>query len=104
MEKRIYELTLLLPEDTSEKEVKTVVDEFLGKSGGEVKSFDFWGKKDLSYPIKKKNKANYGFFELSLMPSEAVELSNRLKLNEKVMRYLLVIKSTKEAEAKSKKK
>lgn len=100
MDKRIYELTLLLTDETSEKEVKASVEELLQKSGGEISSFDFWGVKDLSYPIKKKNKAAYGFFEVSLAASEAVELANRLKLNENILRYLLVIKNIKSKKEK----
>src|SRR5690349_21370251 len=104
MDKRTYELTLLLPEETSEKEVKTIIEELLQKSGGEMKSFDFWGKKDLSYPIRKMNRAIYGYAEVEMLPTQAIELSNRLKLNEKLLRHLLVIKTTKEAKAKTGKK
>ena|SRR5688572_12394265 len=104
MEKRTYELTLLMPSDTAEKDIKAVVTEALSKAGGELVKFDFWGKKDLAYPIKKKNQAAYGYFELSMASNEAVELGNRLRLNESVMRNLLVIKNNKEAKKESRKK
>lgn len=105
MDTKTYELTLVLPEETSEKEAKAVITELIAKSGGESTSFDFWGKKDLAYPIKKQTRGIYGFSELVLAPSQAIDIASRLRLNEKLLRHLLVIKTTKkEAKAKATKK
>lgn len=93
MENREYELTLLLPEETSEKQAKETVENLLKKSGGELVDFSFWGVKDLTYPIKKKNKAAYAFSVVGLAGGQAMELENRVRLNEEIIRHLLVSKA-----------
>ena len=45
---------LVLPDGKQQKEAEALVKEWLSKSGGKVVSVDFWGKKDLVYPIKKQ--------------------------------------------------
>lgn len=102
MDKRTYELTLVLPDDTTEKDSSVLIKDLLQKTGGEVVSSDFWGKKDLMYSIKKQNKGNYSHFVLSLAPASAVDLAARLKNSEQLLRHLLVIKnSIKEAKKKT---
>ncbi len=100
MDKRNYELVLVVPTETTEKQNKDLLDQILQKTGGEIASGDFWGKKDLSYPLKKQRSAVYSRFDLRLSPKEAVDLTSRLNLNEKVYRHLLVIKNVKETKAK----
>lgn len=88
--KRKYELTLILPDSATEKTAAKLLEDTLQKSGGSIAKKDSWGKKDLAYPIKKKPSGFYAFFEVDLEPNQAADLQNRLKLNEEVLRYLLV--------------
>jgi small subunit ribosomal protein S6 len=109
MTKKNYELMLVLPDGKQQKEAEALVKEWLSKSGGKVVSVDFWGKKDLVYPIKKQMKGVYVLFELELAADEATELQKRIKLEEGLLRHLLVVKNqriikdNKPAKLKSKK-
>ncbi len=104
MKKKIYELTLVLPVAVAEAEVKKTGDELIQKSKGKAVSYSFWGKKDFTYEIKKNLSGMYGFWEVD-MPSEgAVSMNDKLRINEGVLRYLLVSKIVKEEkELKAKK-
>lgn len=105
MEKRVYELVVLLPEATDEKKAADLVFELLGKSGGRVLKSDFWGKKQLVYPVKKQNRAAYGYFEIEMDRKGAVGLVKRIKLNDEIIRHLLVVSNQKmEEKTKSKTK
>lgn len=53
---------------------------------------DEWGKKELIYPIKKKNLGYYFLLELKLPPNGPGEIESKLKLEERIIRYLLVKK------------
>ena len=91
--KKTYELTVILAADTAEKEAVSVVTEILKKTGGEVVKTDFWGKKDLAFPIKKQTKGVYIYFEISFEPAVMLDFEKRLRLSEDVLRYLLVVNS-----------
>src|SRR3990167_801980 len=102
MDNKVYELTVILPEQVSEKELKELVEAWLKRVGGTVKSFAFWGKKELAYPIKKQGRGIYGYWELEMKGSESSELMKRMRLDEKVLRYLLVVKNKRIKEASPK--
>lgn len=89
-----YELTFILKPDLSDKvrddmviKVKKWIEELKGK----VKSTDIWGKKILSYRILKYLEGYYVFVLLEMMPNEVGKLDRKLKLDDSVLRYLIVI-------------
>lgn len=76
-----------------EKERKTLLDSMLKKFTGEtgkVKKEDLWGSKDLSYPIKKHTKGYFAHFEVETDPKMAKIIDKSLKVEEDIIRYLLV--------------
>lgn len=88
-----YYLTLVLKPDLEEKERKTLLDGMMKKltaDGGKVEKEDLWGVKDLAYPIKKQTKGFYAHYQLTADPKSARGLDKILKLEEDVIRYLLV--------------
>src|SRR5215813_9823864 len=58
--------------------------------GGVVEHVDSWGRKRLAYPIKRFRDGVYILSRLQLPPSAAAEIERALKLNESVIRHLLV--------------
>lgn len=90
-----YELTILLRPDLAQKEldkeVKGVAD-LLEKIGAKVSKKTEPAKKSLAYEIKKCSEAFYTYFELNLAPSEVSGLEQKLKLQENILRYLIVKK------------
>jgi small subunit ribosomal protein S6 len=88
-----YELTVVLPEDKEGKEVaklvKTVTD-FVKKAKGEVNKQESWGARHMAYMIKKQTVANYEHFVLTLESAKAIELDKMLKMDESLLRYMIV--------------
>lgn len=77
----------------SDLERKTLLDSMIKKLTGEdgkVKKEDLWGARDLAYPIKRQNKGFYAHFEIEADPKNAKGLDKSLKLEEDILRYLLV--------------
>ena len=88
-----YLLTLVLKADLEEKERKTLLDSVtkrLTSEDGKVKKEDLWGNKDLAYTIKKQNKGYFAHYEIEADPKSAKGLDKSLKVEENVLRYLLV--------------
>ena len=88
-----YLLTLVFKPDMEEKERKALLDSMVKKLTGEdgkVTKEDFWGNKDLAYPIKRQTKGFFAHFEISADPKNAKGLDKQLKLEEDILRYLLV--------------
>lgn len=92
---RDYELTVLFGADLSEKELdKQVKDlsDLLLKVGAKVKAKKDAVKKALAYEIKKQREGWYVFFEVQNEPAKTAEIDQKLRLAEKVLRYLYVSK------------
>lgn len=90
-----YTLTLLLKNDLDDKKRKGILDEIKGKIEsdlGKITKEDLWGSKNLAYKIKHQDKAYYAYFEFESEPSKISSLDKMIKLNEDVIRYLLIRK------------
>ncbi len=92
---RDYELVLVIDPDLAVEDrkkliikVKKIIEDLKGKVGGT----DDWGKKELVYPIKKKNLGYYFLLAIKLPATAPAQIENTLKLEEKIIRYLLVKK------------
>lgn len=90
---RDYELTLVIdPDLTSENQKKLVTKtkKIITDLKGKVGKTDEWGRKELTYPIKKKTLGYYFFYETELPQKAPAEIEKKLKLEEGIIRYLLV--------------
>lgn len=88
-----YYLTLVLKPEMDEKERKTLLDSMVKKLVGEdgkVEKEDLWGARDLAYPIKRQAKGFYAHYQIQADPKNAKGLDKTLKLEEDVLRYLLI--------------
>ena len=57
---------------------------------GKIDKEDLWGSKDLAYPIKKQTKGYVAHFEITADPKNAKTIDKTLKVEEDILRYLLV--------------
>ena len=90
---REYEFTFVAKGDLPEAERAKVIsgyEEILLRNGGEVLKKDDWGMKKLAYPIKKTFKGHYVFFDIASLPENIAECERLLKIDENVLRYLVV--------------
>ncbi|MBI3103313.1 30S ribosomal protein S6 [Candidatus Daviesbacteria bacterium] len=88
-----YYLTLVLKPDLEEKERTALVDGIVKKlisDQGKVEKEDLWGVRDLVYPIKRQTRGFYAHYELAADPKNARGLDKSLKLEEDILRHLLV--------------
>lgn len=83
-----YELTFLTKEETELKTVKDLIESYKGKVTKEEK----WGEKTLAYPIKKSHTAFFYNFQIEISKENVKEFKNKINLNEKVLRYLLLVR------------
>jgi small subunit ribosomal protein S6 len=89
---RSYELGVVLHPALEEADVTQTVEKLSGylKAGGSVTSVNVWGKRSLAYPIRRQQEGIYVFFHAQIEPKSIGELERSLKLDEKVLRYLLI--------------
>lgn len=88
-----YELTVVLDGKTTTAKKKTAIEKlvslvetFEGKTG-EMRDL---GEKDLAYPINKIETGIYLTFPLQLQGDSAKKLQDKLRLEEYVLRYLMI--------------
>lgn len=88
-----YYLTMVLKPDLEEKArselLESVKEKVKSEKGKDVKE-DLWGARDLAYPIKKQTKGYYVHFEFDAEPKTIVALDKSLKVEENIIRFLLV--------------
>lgn len=83
-----YELIALFPTKTNDIMAEKTLVDLVKASKFKVVSLDKWGIKQLAYPIKKETKAY--FLRLVLGGGVATTLAGALKLEEGILRHLLV--------------
>ena len=88
-----YESVLVFRQDLTEPQVKEKAAKFteiIKELGGDVKSTEFWGLKNLAYIIRKNRKAHYVMLNVELDGSKITELERRSRIDEDVIRFLNV--------------
>lgn len=85
----MYTLTLLIKPTLEEKERQELFS-LVTKHFSQTIKEDLWGVRSLAYPIKHIDKAFYVYFEFEAEPANVPVLDRAIKLNEDVIRYLLV--------------
>ena len=75
-----------------EKERKALLAGLIKKiiGDGKVKKEDLWGERELVYPIKKQTHGYFVHFEFEIEPLVVKGLDKLLKVEENLLRYLLV--------------
>ena len=89
---RHYELMIILDPELEERTIAPSLDRFLTvvtNAGGTVKT-EIWGRRRLSYEIKKNVEGIYAIVEIESDPAAVAELDRQLNLNESVLRTKLM--------------
>lgn len=82
------------PQTSNENQKKLVskLKSLVEKAKGKVGKVDEWGKQELAYPIKKFTEGVFLLLNLDLPANAPAELEKKIKLEEEIIRYLLVRK------------
>lgn len=88
-----YELAVILSPSLDEEALKaesTSINDLIERFGGTVDKVDNWGKRRLAYEINKVNEGFYSFITFNAESSAPIEIENRMRIKENVLRYLIV--------------
>jgi small subunit ribosomal protein S6 len=90
---RSYELGFIIPSSVNESDTQAVIElvaEWIKDLGGEVTHIDYWGRRRLAYPIQDFREGYYVFLQMDFPTEGLPELERNLKLNERIIRHLVV--------------
>jgi len=92
---RNYEGIFILNPDLAGEAAKSAyaqVQELVSKNGGRVDGLQEWGKRRLAYKIGKRQEGNYLVLNFQMDTQQTKKLEQALRLNDQILRYLLVNK------------
>ena len=84
-----YEVMVIFDPSVEDKSVAPSVDKYLKvitEAGGTVDKVDIWGRRRMTYEIKKHSEGIYAVINLTSGHEAVVELDRQLKLSESVLR------------------
>ena len=90
-----YELTIVLPGIVTAAKKKTVgekIEKLVKTIKGSIKNTEDWGEVELSYKLGKQTTGNFIHFNLELESGSAKSMDQKLKIEDDIIRYLLVRK------------
>ncbi|RLK60248.1 small subunit ribosomal protein S6 [Actinokineospora terrae] len=94
---RHYEVMVILDPTLDERTVAPSLETFLNvirTSGGNVEKVDIWGKRRLSFEIKKHAEGIYAVLDVNAEPDAVKELDRQLSLQESVLRTKVMRRET----------
>ena len=91
---RLYEVVYILDPAREESAITAKLDhlhQLATSKGGEVSAIDHWGTRQLAYPINKLSRGYYVAAHFTAVPEALPEYERMLKLDDDIVRYLLVL-------------
>lgn len=91
---RLYEVVYILDPALDEGAATAKLEKFhalANAHGGEVSAVDHWGNRQLAYPIARKQAGYYVVAQFTAAAEALPEFERLLRLDEEVLRYLLVL-------------
>ncbi len=89
---RTYEIVFIVNPDLDETALNGLVDKVKGwitTVGGTIAKVDLWGKRRMTYTIRKQREGQYVLLRADFEPSFTTELERNLRFLEPVLRFLI---------------
>jgi small subunit ribosomal protein S6 len=89
---RNYELVCIVQPDLDETAFKGALERVQGwvtESGGTVDKVDVWGRRRMSYQIRKQRDGHYVLLNITIDPKSASNLERNIRYLETVLRHML---------------
>lgn len=89
---RSYEVIYIINPNKTDEEAEEIINKFhqiVIATNGKVDSVEKWGRRKLSFIIKKESKGNYVFMKISCESKTLDELVRNFKLNDSIIRHLV---------------
>jgi small subunit ribosomal protein S6 len=83
----------ILPSDLEEEAVAATTERvrsLVTSRGGEIRDMEVWGRRRLAYPIKRRHDGIFHLAHFKLDPELTVEMDRALRLNEQILRHLII--------------
>jgi len=92
---REYEIVYIFRSNFTPEEIEAKLERYhallTGGGKGEITAVEQWGKRPLAYPIEKQTNGYYVVAQFTTDPAAISELERVLKLEEDLLRYLIVL-------------
>ena len=91
---REYEVVYIFDSVLTEDQVNEKLEKFnqlLTNGSGDITAVDHWGKRQLAYSIQKKTAGYYVVVQFTADAEALPDLERALKLDDDVLRYLIVL-------------
>jgi len=92
-EKRTYEIIFIVDPDADDAEVMRLTEaaqKIITDQGGNVTKTEMMGKRKLAYEISHKRDGIYVLLEVEGSGAEIAELERRMRVNDRILRYMTV--------------
>jgi len=92
-EKRTYEVVFIINPDAEDTEVMRLteaVQKIITDQGGSITKTEMMGKRQLAYEISHKRDGVYVLLEVDGSGAEIAELERRMRVNDRILRYMTV--------------
>ena len=89
----LYEIMLILRPEGTEEHVKQVVaraEELIKKEGGTLVASDPWGRRRLTFPIRKQREGLYHVFRATADATAVARMQRGFRLEESTLRVMIV--------------
>ena len=84
---------LIITPDHDETQTESVIENVKGiiERNGNIVHIDNWGKRRLSYPIRKRSEGYYVVYVFECETSFVAQLNQALRVNEAILRHMIVL-------------
>jgi small subunit ribosomal protein S6 len=86
----VYIFDTAVGEDKIQEKLSRYHEQLTNTGEGSITATDVWGRRQLAFPIKKKNAGTYVIVQFSAPQDALPEFERLLKLDEDLLRYLVV--------------
>ncbi len=86
----VYIFDSAVVEDGVQEKLNRYHELLTGPGKGEITATDVWGRRQLAFPINKKNSGTYVVVQFNSEEDALPEFERLLKLDEELLRYLVV--------------
>ncbi len=90
---RQYEVVFIVDPGADDDEVNRLTEnhkQIVTDQGGVITKAESWGKRQLAYEILHKTEGTFVLMEIEGSGSEIAELERRMRVNDRIIRYLTV--------------
>jgi small subunit ribosomal protein S6 len=89
---RTYEVVFIVNPELDETALAALVEKvknWITEASGTVEKVEMWGKRRMTYLIRKQREGQYVFLQAQMAPAYLAELDRNMRFLEPVMRYLI---------------